>query len=60
MRFYNFNYNSLIFMIPAFASVIIVQLRIKSTYNKYFNILNINKLTAADSARCVLDVEIVC
>ncbi len=47
-------------MIPAFASVIIVQLRIKSTYNKYFNILNINKLTAADSARCVLDVEIVC
>ncbi len=47
-------------MIPAFASVIIVQLSIKSTYNKYFNILNINKLTAADSARCVLDVEIVC
>ncbi|MBR5272965.1 MAG: zinc metallopeptidase [Clostridia bacterium] len=46
-----FNFNYLVFMLPAIIITLIVQLRLKSTYNKFSKIRNSRGITGAQAAQ---------
>ena len=55
MGFYYFDYTYLIFMAPAIILSMIAQISVKSTFNKYSQVLNMQGLTGAAAAQRVLE-----
>lgn len=49
-----FNFNYLVFMLPAIVITLVVQLKLKSTYSKFSRILNSRGLTGAQAAEAAL------
>ncbi len=54
MGYYYFDYTYFVFMIPALIISMYAQFKVQSTFRKYSNVRNINRLTGAEAASRVL------
>ncbi len=54
MGFYYFNYSYLLILVPAMILSMIAQIRVKTTFNRYSKVLNMQGLTGAAAAQRVL------